>query len=123
MALVEYPFGMYPHGVSLDQIRYFVAVAEEASITGAARRLHISQPPLTRQIRALEDELGAPLFARRPRGVTLLPRGEVFLAHARRILDAVAEAQAALGPPAPAESGGLHRDDGQGSGHGQDPLP
>ncbi len=72
--------------MSLDQLRYFVAVAEEESVTGAARRLRVSQPPLTRHMRALEDELGAALFARSSRGVTLLPAGEALLAHARTIL-------------------------------------
>jgi DNA-binding transcriptional LysR family regulator len=78
--------------VSLQQIKYFVAVAEEGHVGRAARRLHISQPPLTRQIRSLEDELTTPLFRRTPRGMRLLPAGEVFLAHAKRILAAVDEA-------------------------------
>jgi len=82
--------------VSLDQIRYFVTVAEAGSITGAARRLHISQPPLTRQIHALEDELGAPLLERHPKGVSLLPAGQVFLRHARGILRAVEDAAASI---------------------------
>lgn len=78
--------------MSLTQIRSFVAVAEEASLSRAARRLAISQPPLTRQIRHLEDELGVQLFARTPRGMRLLPPGEVFLSHARDILAAVERA-------------------------------
>ncbi len=84
-------------GVSLTQINYFVTVAEELHVGRAARRLHVSQPPLSRQIRGLEDELGAQLFTRTPRGVTLLPAGERFLAHARLILAEVDAARRAVG--------------------------
>lgn len=83
--------------MSLAQIEYFVAVAEEAHVGRAAARLHISQPPLTRQIRALEDELGAPLFERTSRGMRLLPAGERFLAHARRVLSELAAARDSVG--------------------------
>lgn len=75
--------------VSLDQLRYFVTVAEEGHVGRAAERLHVSQPPLTRQIRKLEDELGAPLFQRTARGMRLLPSGERLLVHAKRVLDEV----------------------------------
>ena len=81
--------------VSLDQLRYFVTVAESGTTREAARRLHISQPPLSRQIRALEDEIGVDLFARSPRGMDLSPAGAVFLEHARSILTALDDAVAA----------------------------
>ena len=81
--------------MSLAQIRYFVAVAEEGNVGRAASRLHIAQPPVSRQIRALEDEIGTPLFARTSRGMTLLPSGQAFLDHARQILSAVDQASVA----------------------------
>lgn len=70
-------------------MQYFVAVAEEQHVTRAAERLHISQPPLSRQIQALEDELGQPLFERRGRGIVLTEFGRYFAVRARTILDQV----------------------------------
>jgi DNA-binding transcriptional LysR family regulator len=81
--------------MSLSQMRYFVAVAEEGHVGRAAKRLRIAQPPISRHIRALEDELGTRLFERTRCGMRLLPHGEVFLGRVRAILTAVDEAAAA----------------------------
>ncbi len=87
--------------MSLAQIEYFVAVAEEGQLTRAALRLHLSQPPLTRQIKSLEEELGAPLFVRTRSGMVLSPAGVTFLRHARRVLTEVEQAKRALRPGEP----------------------
>ncbi|HXN98456.1 MAG TPA: LysR family transcriptional regulator, partial [Candidatus Acidoferrales bacterium] len=74
----------------LRHLRYFVAVAEAGSLTvAAARRLHTSQPSLSRQIRDLEQEVGAQLLTRRARGIELTPAGRAFLEHARSVLSQV----------------------------------
>jgi DNA-binding transcriptional LysR family regulator len=84
--------------MSLVQLESFVAVAEEGCVGRAAQRLHVSQPPLSRRILALEDELGVPLFERTPRGMKLLPSGARLLAHAREILAQVELARRSVGP-------------------------
>src|ERR1700746_2197314 len=77
-------------GMELRHLRYFVAVAEAGGLTVAAeQRLHTSQPSLSRQIRDLEDELGAQLLTRRARGIELTPAGRAFLDHARLVLSQV----------------------------------
>ena len=73
--------------MELRHLRYFVAVAEEGSLlTAAQRRLHTSQPSLSRQIRDLESEVGVKLLERQARGVALTAAGRVFLDHARLAL-------------------------------------
>ena len=76
--------------MELRHLRYFVAVAEAGSLTVAAeQKLHTSQPSLSRQIRHLEDEVGARLLTRRARGIELTPAGRAFLDHARLVLSQV----------------------------------
>jgi len=76
--------------MELRHLRYFVAVAEAGSLTvAAARKLHTSQPSLSRQIRDLEAEIGVQLLARRARGIELTPAGRAFLDHARSVLSQV----------------------------------
>src|SRR4030081_2882878 len=91
-------------GMELRHLRYFVAVAEAGSLTVAAeQRLHTSQPSLSRQIRDLEDEVGAQLLTRRARGIELTPAGRAFLDHARSVLsqvEAAAEAARRVAHPA-----------------------
>lgn len=72
--------------MELRHLEYFIAVAEEKSFSNAARRLHMAQPPLSMQIKSLEEELGAKLFTRLSRGVELTSIGKIFLQDARCVL-------------------------------------
>src|SRR3989449_10228529 len=90
--------------MELRHFRYFVAVAEAGSLTVAAEQiLHTSQPSLSRQIRDLEEEVGARLLTRRARGIELTPAGRAFLDHARLVLSQgeAASGTARRGAPSP----------------------
>src|SRR5258706_15095185 len=102
--------------MELRHLRYFVAVADAGSLTVAAEeRLHTSQPSLSRQIRDLEDEVGAQLLTRNARGIDLTPAGRAFFDHARSVLsqgEAAGEAaRRGAHPPKPTFTQGLFAGD------------
>src|SRR5260221_5737199 len=78
--------------MKLRHLEYFVAAAEELNFTHAAGRLHVSQPPFSKQIQDLEGELGVNLFQRERKGVALTAAGKAFLIDARGILEACDQA-------------------------------
>lgn len=75
--------------MELRHIRYFLVLAEELNFSRSAERLHITQPSLSRQIQELEKEIGAPLFYRTKRQVTLTNAGKVLVKKANEIIDLV----------------------------------
>src|SRR5579884_4266456 len=83
-----------PVDLEVNQLRHFLAVAEEGGFTRAAALLRVAQPSVSAQIRRLEARLGQPLFHRGPEGATLTQAGEVLLPWARRILGDVGDAVA-----------------------------
>jgi DNA-binding transcriptional LysR family regulator len=95
--------------MSFSQVVTFIAVAETGTLRGAARRLHISEPPLSRRLQELEHELGAALFLRSPRGMRLSVEGQRLLPHARAVMEAVAALREAVtagrSPPDPSAIG------------------
>lgn len=93
--------------MELRHLRYFAAVAEEQNVTRAAERLRVSQPPLSRQIRDLEDELGVALFARSAKSLRLTEEGKLFLGEARAVLQRADEAVRAVRSLAGGNSGEL----------------
>jgi DNA-binding transcriptional LysR family regulator len=83
--------------INLNQLRVFNAICDELTMTGAARRLHISQPGVSKQLAELENSLGAVLVDRLPRGLKLTAAGEVLARHARRIFQTEQAAEQELG--------------------------
>lgn len=81
--------------MDLRQLRYFIAVARERNFTRAAEQLHIAQPPLSRQIQLLEEELGVPLLIRHSRPVQMTDAGRLFYEQAMQVLGRVEQMQAA----------------------------
>lgn len=73
--------------MTLQQLRYIVAIAEAGTLSGAARTLFITQPSLTKTVRELETEMGITIFERTNRGVHLSKDGELFLGYARQVLE------------------------------------
>ena len=94
--------------MELRHLRYFVIVAEEQNVTRAAARLHVSQPPLSRQIRDLEEELGVALFERSAKSVKLTDAGRVFLEEARAVLHRANEAVQTVKAVSTGTKGELH---------------
>ncbi len=93
---------------TLRQIRYFIAVAENGSVSGASQSLGISQSTVTEAVKALESQLGAVLVERHARGLSLTHKGHQFLRHAYSILGSVAEAARALEAEAQPATGELN---------------
>ena len=79
--------------MDLRTLRYFTVAAQELNITRAAQKLHMSQPPLSHQLRLLEEELGAPLFVRGKRRLQLTEEGAALLRRANELLDLAAQAR------------------------------
>src|SRR5580765_6164099 len=94
--------------MELRHLRYFVAVAEEQNVTRAAARLHVSQPPLSRQIRDLEDELGVAPFDHGAKAVRLTEAGRVFLTEARAVVQRAEEAVQTVKAVASGKRGEIH---------------
>ena len=84
--------------MELRHCRYFAAIAEDLNITRAARRCNVSQPAISKQLKDLETELGVVLFDREHHGLRLTPAGEIFLVHAKGLLDRASMAAEAVRP-------------------------
>ena len=88
-----------PDFLEPERLRAFVAVAETSNFTRAAKRLHLTQPAVSIQVRRLEDAIGRPLFDRRGQSVHLTPDGETLLAHARELLATMSRVRCQFAQP------------------------
>src|SRR5690606_10786818 len=79
--------------------RYFLALAEQRHFTRAAEMIHVTQPALSMQIRALEEQVGGKLVERTPTGIVLTPRGRTLADHARQVVAAMAGLEQGLNSP------------------------
>ena len=94
--------------MELRVLQYFLAVAREQSITGAAESLHLSQPTLSRQLRDLEEEMGSPLFNRGARRITLTEEGMILRRRAEEIMELVHKAESEVNLAGASVSGDVH---------------
>ncbi|MCB1496814.1 MAG: LysR family transcriptional regulator, partial [Bauldia sp.] len=93
---------------TLRQIQFFIAVADQGTVSGAAQKLSISQSSVTEAIKELERDLGVELFERHPRGLSITHQGHQFLRHATKILADVSDARRTFSDERPAAAGHLH---------------
>ena len=94
--------------MELRQLNYFIAVGEEGTISGAARRLNMSQPPLTAQMHALESELGCALFEHAGRRLRITEAGRTFYARAKAIATLCASTRSEMADLSAGAAGVLH---------------
>ncbi|WP_295047108.1 hydrogen peroxide-inducible genes activator [uncultured Paracoccus sp.] len=85
--------------ITLRQLRYFLALAQQGHFTRAAEMMHVTQPALSMQIRTLEDDIGSPVVERTPSGVVLTPQGRALESHARQVMAAMAGLEQAMRQP------------------------
>ena len=93
--------------MTIHQLEYFCAVAEEGSVSAAARKLHIAQPPISRQLTLLEDELQVRLFVRKSKGVVITEAGQQLYAQSRRLLEGMRQLADSMRSLGSGESGVL----------------
>lgn len=94
--------------MELRALEYFLAVAHEGSISGAAKSLHVTQPTLSRQLAALEAELGRQLYTRNYKGVELTEQGAILRTYAESIIDLATKAEETISLPSKTVSGTVH---------------